>query len=333
MPSISIKTRTAIGVVCLAAAQHAAAFGGVGHLNDCASFTTCTAGLASGGAYFARRDVAATPGYPLGSDLVQGATVYQHFAQTQDSQAIDIKNFPTVLPPGPPVATSPWAVFARAQAQSDFGALHARAYSSRAAAGVDAIGNESAQIGQQTSASASAAWRDVWRFSAPGSFSATVSADGGSALEGFSVFPSSYSYGPQPLLADWYFGVRVWDVTNQTLSEYFELGGPTLVAEAYPRRSNEQRTSFNDSLVLNFNFVPDVQYVITAELRTTVWNGRTLNLLNTGRLSGATLGGGATMTTLSGHDYVTAVPEPDPRSLLLAGAVVMLVLARRRQPR
>ena len=330
MPSISIKTRTAIGVVCLAAAQHAAAFGDVGYLNGCASFTTCTAGLSSGGSYFARRDVAATPGYPLGSDLVQGATVYQHFAQTQDSQAIDIKNFPGVFPPG---ATSVWAVFARAQAQSDFGALHARAYSSRAAAGVDAIGNESAEIIQQTSAQASAAWRDVWRFSAPGSFSATVSADGGSALEGFSPFPSSYFYGPQPLLADWFFDVRVWDVTNQTPSEYFELGGPTLVARAMPSGSNEQRNSFNDSLVLNFNFVPDVQYVITAELRTTVWNGRTLNLLNTGRLSGVSLSSGVTMTTLSGHDYVTAVPEPDPRSLLLAGVVVMLALARRRQPR
>ena len=329
MPSISIKTRTAIGVVCLAAAQHAAGFGDVGYLNGCASFTTCTAGLASGGSYSVRLNVAATPGYPLGN-LVQGATVRQDFAQTQGSQAIDIKNFPGVILPGP---TTPWVVFARAQAQSDFGALHARAYSSRAAAGVDAIGNESAEIIQQTTASASAAWRDVWRFSAPGSFSATVSADGGSALEGFCPFPSSYSFGPQPLLADWFFSVRVWDVTNQTLSEYFELGGPTLVARAQPSRSNEQRNSFNDSLVLNFNFVPDVQYVITAELRTTVWNGRTLNLLNTGRLSGATLSSGVTMTTLSGHDYVTAVPEPDPRSLLLAGAVVMLALARRRQPR
>ena len=82
-----------------------------------------------------------------------------------------------------------------------------------------------------------------------------------------------------------------------------------------------------------FPILPDVQYVITAELGTTVWNGRTLNLLNTGRLSGATLSSGVTMTTLSGHDYVTAVPEPDPRSLLLAGAVVLLALARRRQPR
>ena len=329
MPSISIKTRAAIGILWLLAAQHAAAFGDVGYLNGCASFTTCTAGVSSGGSYSARRDVAATPGYPLGGDLMQGATVYQDFAQTQGSQAIDVKNFSGVLPG----ATSPWAVFARAQAQSDFGALHARAYSSRAAAGVDAIGNESAEIIQQTTASASAAWRDVWRFSAPGSFSATVSADGGSALEGFSVFPSSYSYGPQPLLADWFFVVDVWDVTNQTPSEHFELGGPTLVARAYPRGNNEQRTSFNDSLVLNFNFVPDVQYVITAELRTTVWNGRTLNLLNTGRLSGVSLGSGATMATLSGHDYVTAVPEPDPRSLLLAGVVVMLALARRRQPR
>ena len=329
MPSISIKTRTAIGAVCLAVAQQAAAFGDVGYLTGCASFTTCTAGLASGGSYLARRDVAATPGYPLGSDLAQGATVYQDLAQTQSSLAIDVKNFSS----GVPAATFPWAVFARAQAQSDFGALHARAYSSRAAAGVDTIGVESAEISQQTSANASAAWRDVWSFSAPGSFSGTVSADGGSALEGFSPFPSSYAYGPQPLLADWFFDVRVWDVTNQTVSDDFELGGPTSVARAYPRGNDEQRSSFNDSLVLAFDFLPGVQYVITAELRTTVFNGRTLNLLSTGRLSGVNLSSGATMTTLSGHDYVTAVPEPDPRSLLLAGVVVMLALARRRQPR
>ena len=329
MPSISIKTRTAIGAVCLAAAQHAAGFGGVGWLASCASFTSCTAGVASGGAYFARRDVAATPGYPLGSFLVQGATVYQDAAQTQSSQAIDANNFP---PPIPPVILSHWAVFARAQAQSEFGALHARAYSSRAVLGTDIIGDESAQIGQQTSAEASAAWRDVWSFSAPGTFSATVSADGGSALEGFSAFPSTFSFSPRPLLADWFFDVRVWDVTNQTVSEDFELGGPTLVARAYPRGNNEQRSSFNDSLALNFNFVPGVQYVVTAELRSTVYNGRTLDLLNTGRLSGVTLGGGATMITLSGHNYVSAVPEPDARSLLLAGAVVVLTLARRRRP-
>ena len=251
MPSQSIELRAAIGAlgaICLAAAQQAAAFGDVGYLNSCASFTTCTAGLASGGSYFARRDVAATQGYPLGFDLVQGATVYQDIAQTQGNQAIDVKNYSSQVPG----ATFPWAVFARAQAQSDFGALHARAYSSRAVVGVDTIGNESAQIGQQTSAQASAAWRDVWSFSAPGSFSATVSADGGSALEGFSPFPSSFSYGPQPLLADWFFDVRVWDVTNQSVSEEFELGGPTLVARAYPRGNNEQRTSFNDSLVLSF---------------------------------------------------------------------------------
>jgi len=328
MPSHPITTlRAAIGAVCLAAAQQAAAFGDVGFLTGCASFTTCTAGLASGGSYQARRDVVATPGYPLGSTLVQGATVYQDSAQTQGSQAIDVKNFSPLIPG----ATTPWAVFARAQAQSEFGALHARSYSSRAVVGTDTIGDESAQIGQQTNADASAAWRDVWTFSAPGSFSATVSADGGSQLEGFSVFPSSFSFTPNSLLADWFFDVRVWDVTNQTVSVDFETGGPTLVARAYPRGNNEQRTSFNDSLVLNFNFVPGVQYVITAELVTTVFNGRTLNLLNTGRLSGVTLSGGATLTALSGHDYVSAVPEPGARGMLVAGVIAVLVLAGRRR--
>jgi hypothetical protein len=320
-----ISTRGAFGALCMVAAQPAFPFAGVGFLGECPSFTTCTAGVSSSARYVVQRDVSATPGYPLGS-LGQGLTQFQDEASTLDSATVSVSNLPP--PPPPAVVTVPWAVFGSAKAQSDIRDLHAQAYSSRAVAGTHQIGQQSAAISQLTLAESTAAWRDVWDFSAPGSFSARVSADGGSSLAGVGVYPSGFTFTPRATLADWYFRVRVWDVDNQSISDDYELGGPTPVAQVYLRGFGEQRKSIDDSGLLEFNFVPGVQYVVTGELSISVRNGSEVDLFNTGHLGNATLSNGATLTALSGHDYLAPVPEPSSWLLFAGGLVAITRIGR-----
>ena len=69
--------------------------------------------------------------------------------------------------------------------------------------------------------------------------------------------------------------------------------------------------------------------MVTSNLTSVVFHGRELDLFHTARLGPATLGGGAVLTALSGHDYLAAVPEPAAPSLWAAGLGLLGVAWRR----
>ena len=154
------------------------------------------------------------------------------------------------------------------------------------------------------------------------------------ALAELPQLPPTSPLTPLGGFTDWFYELRVWDVTHPSVSEEFELGGPTLVARVSSRGDDERRASFTDKLALGFDFTSGTSYVVTAELRVTGFNGRNLDLFNTARLHDVALTGGIDMVALSGHDWlgaaVTPVPEPSTWALMLAGMLAVARIARRR---
>jgi PEP-CTERM motif len=186
-------------------------------------------------------------------------------------------------------------------------------------------------IRAQTAATASSAWRDVFSFSAPGHASVTATADGSAARAGGVSYPSTFSYSDGTPSGDWYYELRAWDVTHHSVSEAFELGGPTEVARVTLRGDGEQRPNFLESAALDFDFLADTMYVVTGQLLVTAYDGREMDLFNTVRLGNMVISGGAQMQTLSGHDYTTsAVPEPNSLALWLLGLAGVARWTRRR---
>ena len=323
--------RSAAAAILLAAAQPCLAFGDVGFLPPCSAFTTCTAAVSSSGAYNVRETVSnVTGGYIMPQGLTEGVTVRQDVQSTGSTSPLIVANFPLNLPP---VAAEAFFIGASARAQTDFGLNRAGSSPGRGVGGVDVQGTNSADIVIQTFAEATSAWRDVWSFSTGGHFSGNVALDGSSRLDGIPVIQSSYDKNPLPSYGDWFYDLRVWDVTHFSVSDFFELGGPTLVARAYQPGFDEQRDSFASSLSLDFDFLAGTSYVVTSELRTNGYNGRQIDVFNTARLIDVGLSNGAQLSSLSGHDYMATppVPEPSTWALLLAGMLFIARFARQRR--
>ena len=296
-----------------------------GGLGACASFTTCTADLASDSTAITTYDITQiTGGYHLVTELAAGLNTFRDDdSRTSNAQALAEEGVLCVN-----CATSiPFFSTAIARSKTDFGANHASGLTSIGASGTDDQGGgATAHAEVRTIALAQSAWRDVWTFNTAGHFSATIALDGKSAA--FSdnpIFDASFHFSQPTTLGDWFYELRVWDVTNFSVSEEFELGGPTSVARVRDSAAfgNEQRGAFSSTLALDFDFASGVQYLVTAELRVDSRNGRDINLFNTASLTDIALSNGANLRALSGHDYLapvsTNVPEPLPSALFATG--------------
>ena len=340
---VGALTSLSLGTLMLASAPPAAAFGGAGNLGECATFTTCTAGAASGVDTFVQSNFSSIgSGYHVPAPFGSGITAHQdaHSQQTSAAVAASIG--------GCDILTCYVGAFhstALARAQSDFGVNRGSARTSIGAAGTDVqtfgqtvIGSASVQI--LTVANADSGWRDVWSFNTPGRFSAVIDLDGHSSMpNGNGTFPDTFAYALSGALSEWFYRFDVWDVTHLSVSEDFELGGPTLVARVRDQHAGsiEQRPSFASSLALDFDFESGVSYVVTSQLGVRSRNGSEIDLYNTARLTDVALSSGATLNALSGHDYFAGpaqpVPEPGTTSLLVAGLACLGLWSRRRARR
>lgn len=317
----------------MAPLQATLAFGGIGNLGECTTFTTCTAGVSSVAVAVSQYEFTAIKdNYRLPLNLVPGMN---EFRDQRDRQT----NVPMRAAVGDFCANcatdNPFFSSANARSQSDFAVNRASAQTSVGVSGhdVQTFGQQvlgSANVQVQTVAEVRSAWRDAWAFNANGHFNASIQLDGKSGTNTSNLFfPSSFNYTLSSTPGGWFYDLRVWDVSNLSVSEFFELGGPTLVARVQDQ-ANEHRASFNSTLALDFDFMAGVQYVVTAELGIQAWNGREIDLYSTARLTDVVLSNGANMTALSGHDYFsTAVPEPQTTALMAAGLVCLTLWGRR----
>ncbi len=320
-----------LGLALMAPLPAALAFGGVGNLGECTSFTTCTAGVSSTGAATSQYDFTSiTGGYQLPTTMVPGVNRYQDFEDRLNSAPVRaaVGDFCINC-----ASDNPFFSSAVARSQSDFAVNRASAVTSVGVAGTDDRGNgRAAHVQVLTVAEAQSGWRDAWTFNADGHFNATIKLDGESDTNTVNAFfPSTFTYAIGTTLGDWFYDIKVWDVDNLSISDEFELGGPTLVGMARDRGNDEQRSSFASTLALDFDFVAGVQYVVTAQLGAVARNGREIDLYNTARLTDVMLSNGAAMNALSGHDYIsTNVPEPQSTALIVAGLVCLALWMRRR---
>lgn len=326
-------------LVLMTASSPSAGFGGVGAVAECTSFTTCTAAVGSYTVAFSQyrfSDIGAFYPMPTTVNPVVDGVSLTNRLDTDESLSTAPSNASVGVFCVGCASDNPFFSSAIAEAQSGFAVNRAAAVSGFGANGVDDRGPDvHANVRVTTGSQAESAWRDAWTFSGDGHFSATVHVDGVSRNATTNAFfPSTYAHSGVGTSGDWFFDFRVWDVDNLSISEYFEdAPGPTLVKRVQDRSgiSDEQRPSFASSVALDFDFVGGVHYVVTAQLGVQARNGRTIDLYHTARLQDVTLGGGAVMTALSGHDYLAPVPEPSAAALLAAGMAVMVGLARRRR--
>lgn len=327
-----------LGLALMAPLQATFAFGGIGNLGECTTFTTCTAGVSSLALAVSQYEFTAIKdNYQLPLNLVPGMNERrdQRDRQTNVPLRAAVGDFCVNCGNDNPFFSS-----AIARSQSDFAVNRASAQTSVGVSGhdVQTFGQQvlgSANVRVQTVADVRSTWRDAWAFNANGHFNASIKLDGTSGTNTSNpFFPSSFNFTISGTQGGWFYDLRVWDVTNLSVSEFFELGGPTLVARARDQPANfeERRRSFASTLALDFDFMAGVQYVVTSELGIQAWNGREIDLYNTARLTDVVLSNGANMNALSGHDYIaTNVPEPQTTALMVAGLLCIVLWGRRPQ--
>lgn len=325
-----------LALALMAPLQATFAFGGTGNLGECTTFTTCTAGVSSSAVAISQYEFTAIKdNYQLPLNLVPGMNERrdQRDRQTNVPLRAAVGDFCVNCGNDNPFFSS-----AIARSQSDFAVNRASAQTSVGVSGhdVQTFGQQvlgSANVQVQTVAEARSAWRDAWAFNADGHFNASIRLDGTSGTHTSNpFFPSSFNYTLSSTPGGWFYELRVWDVSNLSFSEFFEVeAGPTLVARVQDQ-VDEHRASFKSTLALDFDFMAGVQYVITAELSVQAWNGREINLYSTARLTDVVLSNGANITALSGHDYISAVvPEPQTTALMAAGLVCLTLWGRRQR--
>lgn len=307
------------------------AFGTVGQLPNCATAQTCTAATGSVVGWSADYSVTAiTAGYNMPTGLIAGHKLYGDGAGLLNNTPVLRERMVVVANP----VFGDFFPTASARAQSDFGVQHAQARTDPGVGGVQQqTPSASARIDITMVASASSAWRDVWSFGADGHFSALGVIDGlldthaPGSIAGMVNLPLSRAQG----LADYRF--TVWDVDHYS-ADVEGVYGPTEILDSrFNRSTASQSGSFHEALALEFDFEAGTHYVVTTELLARGFNGGNANLYNTARMQDVVLTGGAAMNTLSGHNFLTPVPEPQTASLLAVGLAALAWCLRRRMAR
>ena len=314
-------------MVALAAPQ-AQAFGGAGNLGECATFSTCTAGVYSSAFAQTKYTVTnASLAFPLGP-LALGANAYGGIDFSASTAPASTAGTPCL----PLCANAnPWPTSSTAGSQSDYRLNRARAYAGPGGGGTDDRGQSLvARVTIQTAAEATSSWRDVWSFSADGHFSAPFELEGGSSAAPDPAWPSSFVHTRAGSTGEWFYLLRVWD-TRPLGFDSDGFAAPLLMAEVRAQSANELRPDFSFAGALDFDYEAGVSYVAIAELIVKAGNGRNVDLYNTARIGDVLLSPGTTMLALSGHDYLsTAVPELQTAVLWALGLAAMGCTMRRR---
>lgn len=299
--------------------------GGVG--SPCATFTTCSAAAFShtwASAVYEFNNIHGS--YRLPGLLQPGYNSEQSEARLETTAALkaEVGACPVI-----PCGTVGFHGDAMARAQSDFGVNRAIASTGFGAQGHDDQGSGNADVRVTTGSTANSVWRDAWTFSTNGHFNAMIRADGRSSRQTANLtLPSTFT--PFGFPSEWSYDIKVWNVDHLTPNSDRILG-PTLVGAASLLETiawNESRPSFASLLSLDFDFVRGVHYVVIAELRVNAMNGREIDVFNTARLTDVVLSNGASLSALSGHDYLAPVPEPRTLALLLVGLAFVAVRRR-----
>ena len=155
-----------------------------GPFDDCATFTSCTAGVrdyvnANTSYIFS----GLSPTYVLPAGFVAGTNAVSD--QRESQTTAPLVGQVGVIGCATACASQFFEGFARAAAQTDFGVNRALGRTSFGTSGVDVqSGGASAAVRLLNFAEALSIWRDVWTFSSDGHANATVAIDGLSGLEG-----------------------------------------------------------------------------------------------------------------------------------------------------
>ena len=216
-----------LGLALMAPLQATFAFGGAGNLGECTTFTTCTAGVSSTAVAISQYEFTAIKdNYQLPLNLVPGMNERrdQRDRQTNVPLRAAVGDFCVNCGNDNPFFSS-----AIARSQSDFAVNRASAQTSVGVSGhdVQTFGQQvlgSANVQVQTVAEARSAWRDAWAFNADGHFNASIRLDGTSGINTSNpFFPSSFNFTLSGTQGGWFYDLKVWDVSNLSFSEFFEV--------------------------------------------------------------------------------------------------------------
>ncbi len=308
--------------------------GGVG--SPCTTFTTCSAAVFSHTWASTVVEFNNIQGSYDPAPWRQAYNMVQSEARVETTAALQVEAGGCSIIP---CAVTGFNNYAMTRAQSDFGVNRASAYTDYGAMGRDFQANGNAEVRVTSGGTANSVWRDAWTFSTNGHFNATIRADGQSSRQTANLtLPSTFT--PFGFPSEWSYDIKVWDVDHLT-PDSDRILEPTLVGAASLLETiawNESRPSLASLLSLNFDFASGVQYVVIAELRVNAMNGRDIDVYNTARLTDVALSNGASLSTLSGHDYLasiagpSSVPEPGTAWLLSSALLGLIGVRRRHKP-
>ena len=164
--AFTLPLHLAAALALLGSSAETLAFGDVGALPACNSFTTCSAAVGGRATWSVRNEVTNIEiGFIMPPDLAPGVTVNQRSGSVATTAPLDFSNFCPSLP----CALPEFYRAAGAKSQSDFAINRVQTLMNHSVAGILTRGNGTASVSLRTYAESASAWRDVLSFSSNGS--------------------------------------------------------------------------------------------------------------------------------------------------------------------